>query len=788
VSQPILNVRVRPARVTLLIARTASQDDLLLGLKFLSRLWGGRYCQLQAVEPNGNDPVALFRLSQSRPDFVYGIGIDNDVWNNHVHQACQPRGYGPLEQKYVDNLHDSTEQHSTAAHVIHHLRRTPVGPGRRERTLRLIGCDPKSPLLPFIAALFGIHYENLGTALPNEGGWFPETGSVSAFIATHTDIVSRYARCWLDLASYGLTPRLFGSAEIPPTIVLVDSLVSDLSLFWNLRAAADSDIPEWAIPIPASAAGDPAVLGKLKEWLMAFEQYQRRPSFCRVTSASVPSTTLDNFARRFQEAMTGTHIQHVDPWEPLNRLPVVIACESEQQMAVNLSGQTLTFRVPRPNILEGVSRGSWMVDIGEDVRRKRAIQELCLPSRFSTMAVLNTSGPMTLSMHRIVQLGNGPEGINLYCTERQEIVNIHLPTGQEILEEILRDANITPEPDEKRACYLPVMKMFGGLSKAAQAFIGQRGDVLRALLNGPLSLGDLQGKAKLGKGKLAELTQPELPATFLSRLHPISRRVFRRRCKERWIKMAPSRTDVEFLLEFWADQQVLSRQWRLGPCVVCMGSFWEPHLRISKPVSCPGCGSRLRLPPQVPIGYTLHRLVAHAIREGLIPVVLTGRFLKNLTGDGFFWMPGVKYRWNDKQGDLDIVACCDGHLVIGECKTLGDTPPDTGFWEEIFKQLCATIEVGKACKASFVVLAVLADGFPPDFQEKVDKVAGPSMRCLLLNKQDLAEGYRKQKGPEDTLEMFLRVDDLVIDPMPDTPRPRPTGARQIQTPAFSVNF
>src|SRR5262249_13698068 len=188
-----------------------------------------------------------------------------------------------------------------------------------------------------------------------------------------------------------------------------------------------------------------------------------------------------------------------------------------------------------------------------------------------------------------------------------------------------------------------------------------------------------------------------------------------------------------------------------------MGSFWEGHLDISKPVLCPGCGRRLRLPPQVPMGYSIHRLVGHAVRQGMVPVGLAGRVLENLNHPGFLRGPGGKYKWDDKEGDLDILACCDGHIVVGECKTLDDTPADTGFWEVILGQFAETIKVGKACKAGFAVLAVMADGFPADFQGKVDALAGPDMRCLLLDKQDLEQGERTLTADEDGLPPSLSL-------------------------------
>jgi hypothetical protein len=768
-AQRILNVRVRPFRISVLLGTHASQDDVLLSLKFLSNLWGGRFCQLLAAEPGGDDAITSFRLSQFRPDLVYGIGIDHLAWSKPVREACQPRGFAPLKTEYVDNLHDAIEEHVTVAHVVHHLKWTPIVAGRQERTLRLLRCEPGSPLRPFVAALFGIPHEDFGLNIPYEGSWFAESSSVADLIAFHADVSSKVHRTWLDLASHGLTfnfSPLFSPP--PPTIVLVDSLASDLALFWNLRQGAEWVVPPWVIPIPANALLDSGVLGRLKEWMQIWERYIRCET-CRVTSASISRSKLADFAGRLQDEIKGTMITRFHAWQPTNRIPFAVPFESDQQIKVELSRRNLTFHPPRPKILETVSKGSWIVEFTKDVRSDRDVKNLCLPPRTSAFTVLNTPGPTWLPLNRFPRLGDGVYGINVHCSRRDESIQLYLPTSEEVLEEILREAGITPLTDEKRACYRPVMRMFGGLDRSAQAFSGQRGSVLRALLGGPLQLGELQGKARLGKGQLAELAEPELPKGMLDHLDPVARRIFRRRRRQNWTRLSPSTMAVESLLEFWADRGIVTRQWHIGPCPACMGSFWEASLDISKRIACPGCGNRLRLPHRLPIGYSLHRLISHALKEGIVPVVLAGRFLSNLTRRGFLWLPGVKFRWDKNDGDLDILACCDGHIVVGECKSLGDTPPDTGFWEVILEQFAETIRVGQACRASFVVLAAMVNSYPPDFQERVDQLTGSTMRSLLLNKQDLVQGHRPINGEGPQAISYLSIRDLVVDTMPETP-------------------
>src|SRR5262245_12885298 len=124
-SQRLLNVRVRPGRITVLIRRDAQDSDLLLAFEFFSKLWGGRFGQLLVVDPQACDDRTRFRLSNSRPEFVYGIGLDDNYWASAVRQACQPRRYGRLRPEFVRGFkQDNREEHYLVDHALIHLFRT----------------------------------------------------------------------------------------------------------------------------------------------------------------------------------------------------------------------------------------------------------------------------------------------------------------------------------------------------------------------------------------------------------------------------------------------------------------------------------------------------------------------------------------------------------------------------------------------------------------------------------------------------------------------------------------
>ena len=177
-------------------------------------------------------------------------------------------------------------------------------------------------------------------------------------------------------------------------------------------------------------------------------------------------------------------------------------------------------------------------------------------------------------------------------------------------------------------------------------------------------------------------------------------------------------------------------------------------------IICQNCGHRISLPSAVPVGYTLQRAVAHAIEEGIIPVVQTGRFLEGLTHKGFLWLPGVKYKNGEVRGDIDLLACCNGGFVFCECKNLEETPNScpiaagncprnsptrSQLWDDVVSQFLQTARLAKACKGCLAVLACKVTEYPVAVMERLKAELGSSIPYLLLKNDDLEKGYRLVK-------------------------------------------
>lgn len=765
-AQRLLNVRVRPPRVAILIDRNAGQDELRLAFEFLSRIWGGRFGQILPVDPETPDALTTFRLGMSRPEFVYGIGLHDEHWARATHQACQPRGYGRLQPQFIQEIEQGhAEEYILANHALIHLFRTRNIRSTLKQTLRLVTPEPRSAWSLYCAAMFGIHYPSLRQEFYDEATSFTEN-SISAFVDLAAQFVTQWQQSWLDVAGHELKLRVPSGDFLAPTVVLVRSLVSDLSLFWNLRTCVDTTFPAWIIPLPVEEATNPVALDKLRQRLLAFLPYGSRPNYCLVTSQNVGEEECHMFAERFKECLGGSVITEVDYEPPRNRIPVVIPYEFETVWAADIKGRTLSIQPPRPRAFENIGSRAWFVDLLRDVNTGRAVGELQLPPSPAVFELLNGPCPPNFEHAAIPRGGDGSDCLNIRCSGRNEVVNLYLPASEEIVDEILREHGVEPLPDEKRNSYLPVIKRFGGLFLAASALSGQSGAILTALAEDTKTLPEIQGACQLGTGELTGDSYIQQVERMLSHETERMKRIARRRFLEYARQATPENLKLHSLLEHWADRRILTRQWRIGPCGSCKQRYFVSSLRIERRIVCTNCGNRVALPSSVPVGYSLHRAARHAIKEGIIPVVLTGRFLRGMTSQGFFWLPGVEYRKGSQESDIDVVASCDGHLGFCECKLLEETLPRAQVWERVVVKFLELAAIAKTCQGSFVVLASMVKDYPRDVEERIKTELDGSIPWLLLNRHDLEKGYRNVGGgsPER-----VRLHHLIPEPFPERP-------------------
>jgi len=791
-SQVIVRARVRPARVAVLINRHGTTDDFVLATRFLSRLWGGMYGPILPTNPSPPDDLTEFRLSTTRPDYVYSIGLDGKAWTPHVQDACQPRGFRLLDERFLKQLYgDHNEEHLTDKHLLNYLFRRGKQ-GDRKRPSRLVFWDPESEVYPLACALFGMPYDVVPNVNVPVQRLDRRGNEADAYwmIETHRAVVREYEKTWLELASQELNLHHQGWGSTgKPTIVLVEDLIEDLSLFWNLRMEGREEIPRWIIPLPISMVRDEAHAGLLKEWILEFFTYHQRSNCIAITSAKACVEQQTEFAKWLRETLCGTSIKFVDVWPPTNRIPIVTAFESEKLVEIRRRGREAAWLRPQSQVAEIFgSRVSWMVDLVEDAVKRRSPFELSLPPGRTTTEILNSPDPPTTHYSIVAPYGLGVDSVNIRCKNREELISHWIPTSKEVLEELLQQHGLRVQEDEKRACYLPALKVLGGLEQAASTLSGVRGAILQELAKRPATVHELKGRLKLSKGKIPELNRDRDFEVLLHSLTPTQKRVGRERLCHHWRKTLPRDSKLQSLLEHWVSNGILRRLFRVGSCPVCQTTHREVGLNITRPYRCPGCGSNIPIPESLVIEYQLQPILEAALKQGMMPVTLTGQFLRNLARRGFLWLPGLKYTHEGGRGDIDVVASCDGHLVLAECKSRDQSDPSDIEWPKIMDQVKTLASVGRACKASFVVLSMLIDAYPQSILAEVESIGSADLPIHLLNKEDLENGRRWINEGPAAMTSPQSLNDFLPEGFPEVPRPRFDEPREIVTGAMTLTI
>jgi len=801
-TQVLTTLRVRPTRGLVLVNSAATKEDLVLIARFLSQVWGGRYWPILAVDRCAVDETTIFRLAKNRPDFVFGFDIDDNKWSSPVREACQPRHYVKLDRSVAEDVRRADRlgliraDRAVITRSEWRLRPSVIG-----RTLATVSIADNEKLCPYAAFLFGVHPDNLGDAFREEDDTLEDATTVD-LINHSKSLVEDWKECWLDATSHGLSVVHIQAKQAEPTIVLVRDAVRDLTHFWNLKSASDSSIPTWLIPIPEEDITKPEVKSALSEWLFSFQKYARKPNYCVVTSASISGDKLGEYSTQLKDEFTKSGIEYVDHVLPTKRLPSVVAYEYSATWPVDLEGQVLSIIPPAPKAFSISSANeSWFVDILKDNQTGRAVKGVQLPESVVIPELLNAPCPPSFEHSAIPRFGDGVDSINFRCSDVNKEIHFYIPTPEEVLEECVREKGLDPIRDEKRTSYLPTIDRFGGLHNAAKYLSGTNGTIIEVLRTGKLrtadenakvndghhqlilsaqghalTSGQIKGIAKLGKNGLNNNYLGSIESFFSQgseRLKRIGTGRFRRHANRK----VPEGSSLQELLEHLADNSILNRRWELGPCNRCNRRSYVGELDLESLRPCQHCGGRLQLKEMTKVAYSLEPSVRHSLNEGLATVALTGRFLENMTSKGFFWIPGIKYESGEEKGDLDLVACCDGMLIFGECKRLTETPHDSTSWTKTVDQFLRLTSVAAEFKDSAAVLSVLVDSFPDKVQQRIEQEVASSVPYLLLGKEDLDAGRRQIAWNNTTRPMC--ISDLLIEGEPDEQPELVPGVRRI---------
>ena len=739
--QTSLVVRIRPQRFAVLIPWEATVEQALKGIHILTVVWGGRYCP---IIPCGETPEQIECgkqwLADLSPDFVCGIDVEHGLWSRVALKRCRPLRYHQVGHDTLHSLFRGVSPDPITADAVnrHILSQNPG-----MTTSRFFHAEPMGDDLQrvAVAATYGF--------APDRGGK-GVVEKLKGMYATHTGgtcppplhLLAPDRLTLLDSASTGLSGHVYGPLRsvLPPTVCLLANCGADLATFWARRMVQPPNSESRILPLPVTSATESGDIDEIATWL---ETFADRANYCEVVATPDLADTADLLARKLRPRVTKAGIKHVDVHCQRTAPPVVLCSEESLSVPATRMGRTYELAAPRPAFVSFLrTRDSWMVDLVKDEETGRAPGEGMPPSfRLTAHEVLNAPSPPMAGKAVIDGARYSTDFVSVRAGKKQRKLRFCIPTGAELIGEHIRACGLKTKEDDKRPLYESVIDRFGSLYQAALSCREPFRAMLVALKDGDLLEAQIKAKAKLGKSKRSPVDASETTRWFKDQ--PVRGRVWEERFREYARISHPNADRPLNALDYWCEKGIASQVFLTPKCPACRRRSWMEAIDISRPVFCRDCGRSVPVLNSVDVGYRLDPMVSAALDDGFVPVALTGDFLHNLTSRGFQWVPGCHVVRDGREQDIDIMAVCDGHFVMAECKSLsGAGQPSPGCWAEIQDQFSALIETARDCGAEVVVLASLVQRYPAAIRSLARSASDSKISVHLLTKNDLDSGRR----------------------------------------------
>lgn len=751
-----IQIRVRPPKIAVVTSSDTTTETFLRTIEFLSLVRGGAFARFIHANLRERNCFEFFceECKKFQPELLILATPHGDKFKIMAYDESRPVVLD-IPSDFKTNFSESeigglipwyrVVREETRAH-----------PNLKRNNLFLLRITGSVELQAFAAVAYGKLSDDFTDNLAQELHapiHEVDIKNVQDLYALHRFMSARSS--WLAFLNRGLS--LLSPAWYPPIVVMVEASqpIRDLGIFWNLQNhLAPGGRDDSILLLPEQDAEDRKTLRALADTL---RESRIHTTFAYLRTAADASETARRVARSLRRRLNVGKDKpfHVDIEKKITT-PVSYAYEKMQAATVSRDDVGISVERVTPQYRSSSAFGTWYMDLVKDEGTGRYPFELSLPIDVDLLDLLNVPSGRSFAFRPL--WSRGAECLSLSCTggDGGRVIQAPLPNEHELFEVVLRRAGCHILHDEKNTIYSRLFALMGSVFTVGRALLGRSWAIIEALLEDPCTYDQLCGRAKLGKRKKnAQL--PEFAGIIRTRYSGIYGEIFERRVRAETGTVLLEESTPDEILEFLVRKHFIQRKWLLDPCPSCQQSYWVSEISLSSPMVCQGCRNQITLRDRVKLGYELNSLVRLAIEEGTRPVLLTARFLFNLSSEGCRWYPGAKISQGNRNTDFDLLACADGTLIAGECKDLeGRSRAQDLVWTEIVEQLVVPIEIAKLCGFKIFFVSSFVESYPNAFQKRLKGLAGDSLLLLFITKKDLEAGRRKvvdEEGHESSLNL-----------------------------------
>jgi hypothetical protein len=678
----------RPLRLAFVIRDDLALAHLVKILEYNSVVWGGYYNALIPTDGQEIEKEWQEQLVRHRPDKVVFCGdqgapiVSPDI-SEAIRNELQPfslHRWGQWDEDLV-SFHKEGRQDSFGSlpmlYPLHYLvdnLRSTIEHGRSN--VRIPEIEPNHPFYACVAAQVGIardlYKEVLRESLEAECVEFKsdDPGEYAAQLAQFDGRLYP-----LGLTTRGLSKTTWWSGRERPeglSIVLIDkNWVRDICLFWNLRLASTLPIPGKrykALLLPIDSLRSPKKLRAFASALKGEEAWRTR----RITllSKSADGRRVRRLADRLKrELEPRVKIEPLFTMPPIGNFRVHNTKERDE---VLLEDGAFSFKRPQPEFGDYARVGQWIVDVDLKDRSNKS-REFPLSSRLNHLLCGSPSTGRT-------QWAGGywaryaQSRLAFRVDQHTSFTVGHLVEATDAFRAVFEDKGFSTTLSDKHPYAEGLLTLLGSPGKVKLLEDAGLRDLLWCMQAKSFTFEDMASILKLGQDGepvVAELVQRGILLRGMS---------FR--------------------------------------CEACGLLRWYPVSRIGEAMQCAGCLKMVQPPVRAPISFKLNELVARAVGQGSIPVLLTQRLFSTHTIEHALALFGLSVAQGGREVDVDFVTTYQGYLLLAECKELknGASPKQV---REAIKQLSNLVEVAIDVGAPIVLLSTLLPDTPPELAARV---------------------------------------------------------------------
>jgi hypothetical protein len=721
----VANLSVRPQRLAYLIDDRISEKEIIDLITYNTSIWGGLDNFFIPVHDSRVDEDWLSVLINFDPDKVVLCTSVDDEIISRVREEIQPYQLSEWSDQVIDDHGVGLDGFRSILmpYVLWNIyeEEKPITGSR----IVIPELESASPYRLCANIQFGSLSENL-YKIYTELLKAQTIECTCSNIKDYLDVLTRIEQklSVLRMTEYYLTSGAHHQLSMmSPTFVLLgeEDSIEDLCVFWNARSS-DRPFSKGVFAFPHSAFEDEKNYQYLGAWI---DESIKGTNTLNITSANVAKDELIQIRDNLKTYLPD-RIKMVDIWYDHFSFGRFRMHEPERREEIRFSGRALSLRTPKPKAENHIRGGAeWIVDI--DLIDRSRFGSGFIPPRYSNLNH-TLAGKPTKHFYGLTgyYIRASNDILSLRVQQSNDFIKFNIPEDDEILQDYLSSKDIKSQTTDKCRYARGMLNLLGGIFKGELLQDPGLRNLLYSMSRGAsLTTGEMYGFFEPGgDGKKFQ--------------------------------------EIESLISDMTLKGILIRGYTLR-CPRCDLRRWYGLIELSENMTCAGCLAALQPPLEAPFHYKLNELFVQGIGQGGVSLLLTALVLLNLGDESFIFVPGLEIHKESDRVDIDILATCNGQLVIAETKDLREGLKLEQI-DELIGQLSSLMDIGNRIGASVVVFATLAEELPEEFDAALEKLREEyaDIAVLVALRDDLERGYILGKDEKNPLTLF----DIITRPSP----------------------